>query len=463
MLISLVSSWGYALKMMFDTKKDIGIVIGASSPELASVYEKFLAIAGLRLLAKFYTFDDLLFYVSTSNDVSRDSVVLLDQRLVLGDIALESATRLLRNHDRNHRIVLLMTGDSTGPNNKLFDGAIRKPFTMTELMEEIQKVLSPIRPRGSRIFSDANEIEEMLKYAISETKDKICMVRSSSSIARGIKIPGHKSSYVQARAKGLKVLMITEVTKENLHLCRELMINEGVQLRHLDNVAANFFLWDNKNAAEIIQSSNQNHILGQYVYSNLEQVVSNLRLVFDDFWQQAIPADLKIKELESSVFQSNEVRTIEGIKEIVKTRTQMIRNTQNMLDNCSFPYWGKEMLSKLRDECRNAIARGVKFRMILDITPDSLSLAKDYLEVGMEVRSLPNLKGAFSINESEYMGLATLKDLYKENGVSNIYSNQMDFVEQHRAIFNVLWNIAIPAPQRLKEIEQEKKPEIKQS
>jgi hypothetical protein len=61
------------------------------------------------------------------------------------------------------------------------------------------------------------------------------------------------------------------------------------------------------------------------------------------------------------------------------------------------------------------------------------------------------------------MGLATLKDLYKENGVSNIYSNQMDFVEQHRAIFNVLWNIAIPAPQRLKEIEQEKKPEIKQS
>jgi CheY-like chemotaxis protein len=441
--------------LKFDVpRQNLAIVIVDDSSDLIRVYERFFEVVGLRIVAKFQSGKEALSQFSSDSENLASSVVLLDYNMPEMD-GLEVAKKLKRLNPKQR--IILSTGEDLSRlslEKNLYDGMIRKPFTIGELVEAIQKVLSPIHPRGSRIFSDPKELEELLAEVISDSKEKMCMIRTGASISRGIRISGHRSSYVQARSKGLKVFMITEITKENMYCCRELMIKNGVQLRHLDNVVMNLFLWDDKHTAEIVTGSNPSHSLGQYVYSNLDQVVGNARLVFSSMWDNAIPAEQKMIALEATVHSSNEVRTIVGLDEIVKTRAEMVRNSQISVDTCSFPTWGKAMISRMKDECRDAISRGVKFRMIFDITLESIDLAKEYEELGMEVRSLPNLKGAFSVNEKEFMGVASIQGLRNEKEITNIYSNQPDFVAQHQSIFNVLWNFAVPASEKIKEIEK---------
>jgi hypothetical protein len=66
-----------------------------------------------------------------------------------------------------------------------------------------------------------------------------------------------------------------------------------------------------------------------------------------------------------------------------------------------------------------------------------------------EVRRMDGIKGNFSVSdESEYVAIAKL------DGSQLIYSNARQIVEQHQYLFETLWNKAIPAKQRIKEIEQ---------
>jgi two-component system, OmpR family, sensor histidine kinase VicK len=76
------------------------------------------------------------------------------------------------------------------------------------------------------------------------------------------------------------------------------------------------------------------------------------------------------------------------------------------------------------------------------------------MEMTHELRHLDGIKGNFYISESGYLAPAT----YHEKGKPAsqiIYSNVNEIIEHQRYLFETLWNKAIPAEQRIKEIEGE--------
>jgi len=86
------------------------------------------------------------------------------------------------------------------------------------------------------------------------------------------------------------------------------------------------------------------------------------------------------------------------------------------------------------------------------------------MEFADEVRHLDGLKANFSVSETEYLASASLSQQQKQQPTQQvqqvIYSNVKDIVEQQKYVFESFWNKAMPAEQRIREIEEGIEPEF---
>jgi signal transduction histidine kinase len=95
--------------------------------------------------------------------------------------------------------------------------------------------------------------------------------------------------------------------------------------------------------------------------------------------------------------------------------------------------------------------RGVKIRQIVEITKDNLEYCKEFMNY-VELRHMDNVKGNMAVSEIEYVATAVLEGAVPVT--QTIYSNVKAFLEQQRYFFQNLWSKAIPAEQKIREIEE---------
>ncbi|HEX6378454.1 MAG TPA: hypothetical protein VFZ60_05175 [Nitrososphaeraceae archaeon] len=118
--------------------------------------------------------------------------------------------------------------------------------------------------------------------------------------------------------------------------------------------------------------------------------------------------------------------------------------------------------------------RGIKTRLITEITRDNLDACKEIMKITTAVRHLDEVKGNFSISdesiyEATMIGNFLIPDRVSPSVLSSkleqnsqeaklstqsIYSTVKAFVGQQQYFFEMLWRRAIPAKQRIKEIEE---------
>jgi two-component system sensor histidine kinase VicK len=102
-------------------------------------------------------------------------------------------------------------------------------------------------------------------------------------------------------------------------------------------------------------------------------------------------------------------------------------------------------------------AKGIRQRFVTEITQDNVKYSKE-LACHVELRHLQGVKGNFGIVDGkEYGAAANIYDM--QPPVEFIYSNVKTFVEQQQYFFELLWSKAIPAEQRIREIEEGRTPE----
>jgi signal transduction histidine kinase len=95
--------------------------------------------------------------------------------------------------------------------------------------------------------------------------------------------------------------------------------------------------------------------------------------------------------------------------------------------------------------------RGVNVRWITEVTKDNLEYCKQMLELVDELRHMDNIKGSYGISESEYIAAPTL--VHGKPLPVLIHSSTKEMIEQQQYIFDNFWNMAIPAVQKIEELE----------
>ena len=144
---------------------------------------------------------------------------------------------------------------------------------------------------------------------------------------------------------------------------------------------------------------------------------------------------------------------IVGAEEIVIANVKYLSETLHEI-NTYTDSMGPIIFSKVtevKNAYANALKRGVKIRLITEITKDNLSHTKERLGYVSELRHMDGISGTFAITDKHY-----LSNIVAENigSFQCIHSNVSSFVEQQKHIFENLWNNAIPAIEKIRLLDE---------
>lgn len=143
-----------------------------------------------------------------------------------------------------------------------------------------------------------------------------------------------------------------------------------------------------------------------------------------------------------------------GAENAVGKGVEFMKNTKHKMD-ITFDHRAPSIVIKIPqyyEGYRDILSRGGKIRCITIITEENLEYCEELVKIVSELRHLDNLKGGIAINDSEYMATTVLKEAQPLTEV--IYSNVDEVVEQGQFVFDTLWNNAIPAHRRIKELKE---------
>ncbi|HYZ60527.1 MAG TPA: HAMP domain-containing sensor histidine kinase [Nitrososphaeraceae archaeon] len=167
----------------------------------------------------------------------------------------------------------------------------------------------------------------------------------------------------------------------------------------------------------------------------------------------------------------------------VKDTLSRFLSKQNGIDLCSDSRTAAQVLEiykKVSSEPNNE--KEIKIRFLTDINADNILFCKELMKIPGEVRHLSGIKTNFAVRSREYISIATLKEEllqvehrqqknkeddegqhHKQSTQSQshiIYSNIKGIIEQQQRLFNRLWENAVPAEQRIKELDEDAQSEF---
>jgi two-component system, OmpR family, sensor histidine kinase VicK len=97
--------------------------------------------------------------------------------------------------------------------------------------------------------------------------------------------------------------------------------------------------------------------------------------------------------------------------------------------------------------------RRVNFRYLTEITSENISFCKELISLVDELRHIEGIKANFMVSESEYLAPVILFEKGKI-APEIIYSSIREVIQHQQYIFDFFWSKAIPAEQRIREIEE---------
>lgn len=245
-----------------------------------------------------------------------------------------------------------------------------------------------------------------------------------------------------------QIRIITEITKDNTKHCKQLM--QFCQLYHCNGVKSNLAINDNQNFLSWINIDKLSDL--SFIYSNEKEIVEQQTYLFESLLSKAIPAQLKIREIEEGIEPENTEffygaeATTSAILEWMSRLGKMDAVVDPIAPSVAMG------LEPLRNAYISARKRGVKIQWVTEITKDNVRYCKEAMNLEIEIRHLDGIKGNFAVSENVYIAAATLEEA-KPVPVWMRSTVKM-FREQQQYVFDTLWNKAIPAEHRINEIEK---------
>ena len=177
-----------------------------------------------------------------------------------------------------------------------------------------------VRERTEVLYGTDNVINNELRF-FSETKIRIdtCMDYTRPALAIGTE--AIRKSFVEAKRKDVQLRYLTEITNENISYCKELMSMVD-EVRHLDGIKGNFMISESEYLAPIT-SRDKIKPADVIIFSNVKEIVEHQQYVFHTFWDKAIPAEQKIREIEEGIVHYD-TRIIKDGQQIFKEIHRLI-------------------------------------------------------------------------------------------------------------------------------------------
>ena len=297
-------------------------------------------------------------------------------------------------------------------------------------------------------------LQSLIVNLISESEQSLSILGDSKSVTFILSEP-IRNAIGNAKNRGVRIRYVTEMTKENLDSCKEVM--KIIEVRHLDSISGNYILSD-KEYAGLTQESN--FLSSRNKYEN-GQSVSIQNHIFDNLWNNATIQDDKITSLEVGV-ESEQVKVISDASDVRKTYFNLIDSAKFEISliiatpNSLKRNYREGIISKLIEasEKRNvnvylAIPTYDNDELQMDIFK-SRQLEKNYRFHVKSIASVTTethkIKTTFLVIDRKTVFIKDVKDDIKDNfieavGYATLHTSKSR-AESYNFIFDTVWRQA---------------------
>jgi two-component system, OmpR family, sensor histidine kinase VicK len=259
-----------------------------------------------------------------------------------------------------------------------------------------------------------------------------------------------KKVVIAAKNRGIGLRFIIEITKENLHYCKDLMKITD-ELRHMDEIEANFGL----NETEYLGSITLQEEALQATYSNVKEVVEQQQFIFDTLWSKATPAEQKIREIEEGI-EPEVIETIRNPFEIQKIAFELVKSARDeilLVFSTANAFHRQERTGMIKLLKEAAAGHRVQIRILTPIDDLIKGIAQKLIREQQQ-QNQPRIDirfiGRFSQTKIRILVVdkasslvVELKDDSKESSYEAMglatYSNSKSTVLSYVSIFETLW------------------------
>jgi two-component system, OmpR family, sensor histidine kinase VicK len=293
---------------------------------------------------------------------------------------------------------------------------------------------------------------ELEFFANSKKGIDTCMNYTRPSLA--VILEPIKKAFLDAKARGVKLRYLTEITHENIAACKELMtiVNE---LRHLDGIKGNFMVSETEYLAPIILFE-KGKIASEIIRSDVKEILDQHKYMFDTLWNKAISAKQRIRVIDEGII-NYETKVLEEDEGKKKTFKGYLENS-NQLSVCTqdnrlqFVYNNFfKVIEKITEKSKNAEHKGIRWLTSIK-DKDSANLAKLFLDGGVVIRHINQIPISFGVSDKEVVGsIANTEGT--EMTKTLFVSNEPLYVEHFNSLFEELWKNGIDAEDRIRDIE----------
>jgi two-component system sensor histidine kinase VicK len=298
---------------------------------------------------------------------------------------------------------------------------------------------------------------ELEFFSNSRKRIDTCMNYTRPELA--IVLEPIRKAFLDAKSRNVGLRYITEVTKDNVSYCEELMTLVD-ELRHLEGIKGNFMLSETEYLSPIILFE-KGKVASQILYSNLAQIVQQQQYFFDTLWSKAIPAKDRIYELEHGVEESPFIETIRDPVEIQMTASNHIQSAVEeilTIFSTANAFYRQIVVAGVMQLFRQAASeRNVKIRILTpkdnrvdkivqELLQEQQSQEEQQQRRRIDVRYIePALqtKTSVLIIDKKFSLSVELKDDTKDRSYEAMglatYSNSIPTVLSYASIFEALW------------------------
>ena len=303
-------------------------------------------------------------------------------------------------------------------------------------------------------------IDAMLQFA-SKAKSRIdaCIDHTRPELAIGdVQL---RKSFMNAKNAGIKLRCITEITKENILYCKELLqiVNE---LRHLEGIKGNFYLSEGEYLSPATFHT-KGKPASQIIYSNIKEIVEHQQYIFETLWNKSIPAKDKIIEIENEI-EPEFLEVISDCKKATKIYIELAKSVEKealFLLADSKAMLRADKLGVIDYLIEASSQRSAKVKMICPLNKENSDIIKRILQNAPSITIInggSSHSGLFLVDNARFIRFE-LKDPKAEEFSEAIgfvvYSNSKVSVNSSKSLFELIWNEHIQY-EKIQEYERQK-------
>jgi two-component system, OmpR family, sensor histidine kinase VicK len=333
------------------------------------------------------------------------------------------------------------------------------------IIEKLEKE----KEEKTEVYHGSEDANNVIINFVHNTKNKLDAYLDTNGPSVMIDVKAIKEARINAKDRGVKFRYITDITKDNISYCKQIIKEFNAELRHLDETKGNFEISDGGKEYIATATLQKAKPLKQLIYSNVKEIGEQQQYVFDTLWNKAIPSQEKIKEIEEGIESefteiirdSSESQSLEWhLLERAKEEIQIIYSTVKA-------YKLQESLGVM-DYISELANSGINVRML---TPkdssieESLKKLKDNTNIDINyIETESGIKNKYLITDRKNSLVIELKD--KDDDIdkyyhywkqkedkpmtssqsalstilgTSIYSNSKSTVLSYISIFETLW------------------------